>query len=112
MEGKLWVRESFVNETEGYRFGDSDTYETYTDDLGRLFKDMQREYGRCISKSYVDAEGGPRQVGWVFEKWMQYEDAPDYYTRSVWVEVFTVPPQYDRVLVDGTGLHPWNGGTR
>lgn len=82
------VRETYCNETEGYRFGDSEWYEAYTDDKGRLFKDMQKEYGRCSGKMYVEPDG--KQVGWVFVKSMQYEDArskDEVYIREVWVEV-------------------------
>ncbi len=92
----MLIRETFVNETEGYRFGESDPCEPWTDDIGRLFLDMQREYGRCTGKVYVDpAEGGPPiAVGWVFEKRMRYEDARghdpdrDYYKRTVWVTLY------------------------
>ena len=84
----IWVRETFINETKGYRFGDGDWYETYTDDRGRLFRDMQKEYGRCVSKMYIDIENSPpRQVGWVFSKKMQYEDTKEFYVREVWVEI-------------------------
>lgn len=93
-DGYLWVRETFVNETRGYRFGETPAYETYTDDLGRLFRDMQREYGRCVSSMYVDKRDGRTvQTGWVFSKRMQYEDCDETYTREVWVEVFAAEPE-------------------
>jgi hypothetical protein len=96
----IWIQESFVNSTEGYRFGDSDVYETYTDDRSKLFKDMQREYGRCESKIYIDGPDGKAiQVGWVFTKTMDYEDArADWpkerrqYVREVWITLHKAPP--------------------
>jgi hypothetical protein len=53
----LWVTEDYVNTTKGYRCGDSGPYETYTDKPGELFLAMQREYGRCKSKVYLDTAG-------------------------------------------------------
>lgn len=73
--GDLWVRESFVNASEGYRFGDGDWYECYQDSTAKLFRDCQREYGRCVSKMYRDTDAAPVVVGWVFQGWQRYEDA-------------------------------------
>lgn len=88
----MLIREVFVNETKGYQFGESDWYEPFTDDVGRLFLDLQREYGRCRSKVYRDLPtGGAQAIGWVFEKRMEYDDyrghGERYYVRSVWVTV-------------------------
>lgn len=106
MEQNLWIQESFVNATEGYTFGDNPGYETYTDNVGRLFRDMQREYGRCTSKVYRDTENGVQQIGWVFQKRLRYEDArrdwngryseKDYYIREVWVTVHDAPDTVTR----------------
>ena len=49
---------------------------------GAIFRFCQKEYGRCVSGVYV---GEGDQVGWVFEKRMQYEDCNDTYIRQVWV---------------------------
>jgi hypothetical protein len=98
MSENLWVSETFLNKTKDFRFGDTEPYETYTDTIGQLFREMQREYGRCVSRVYTDASGTTKQIGWVFEKRMQYEDARgndterDYYIREVWVTVYTAPP--------------------
>lgn len=94
----LYIRETYINETKGYQFGDANWFEAWTDDLGKLFKSLQKEYGRCVSKMYRDREGKPPlQVGWVFQKTMEYEDnfrrgKRDTYTREVWVEVSSVEP--------------------
>lgn len=89
----LKIQEIFVNLDKGYRFGESDWYEPYTDDLGQLYRSLRCEYGRCIGKVYVDLrEGGAQPVGWVFRKRMEYEDAhrisdPEKrtYLRETWV---------------------------
>jgi hypothetical protein len=89
----LMVKESYVNRTNNYRFGDSEWYEANADDRKELFSDLQQEFGRCTGKIYVDLiSGGARAIGWVFEKKMKYEDArsskpEDFYLREVWVEV-------------------------
>jgi len=90
----LWVSEAHINLSEGYRMGDTEPYESYLtgDQLGRLFRDAQREHGRCVSRVYVDIEDGPAiPVGWVFVKRDEYEDSrPRYddYGRRKPVETF------------------------
>jgi hypothetical protein len=97
----LQIRETFTNETRGYRSDWSEWYEPYTDNIGRLFRGMQREYGRCVGRIYVDAprDGsafgavGSSACGWYFEKKVEYEDSGRFgrprafYTRGVWVEM-------------------------
>ena len=90
---QLWIRETFVNETRGYRFGESEPYETWTSDIGELYRQMRREYGGCVSKMFRDTAEGVQQVGWVFRKRMQYEDCEETYMREVWVEVFSSEPE-------------------
>jgi hypothetical protein len=99
----LEIRETFVNETKGYQFGNSAWYEPYTDNRGRLFRSLQREYGRCVSKVRNEAQGD-KAVGWVFQKRMEYEDARQSwrkedrtYVREVWVEVREVAGEYEEV---------------
>lgn len=92
MENNLFIKETYVNVTKGYNFGNSEWYETFTDETGRLFRSLQKEYGKA-GKMYRDtANGGAKQVGWVFSKRMKYEDADEYYTREVWVEVSKTEP--------------------
>lgn len=89
----LMVDETYVNATEGYIFGGTEApQEAYTDTLGELFRSCQQEFGRCVSKMYRDDHetGEPRQVGWVFQKVMTYEDdRSSTYLREVWVEVYS-----------------------
>lgn len=85
----LQVGEIHINETRGYRLDDENWYAPYTEDVGRLFRDFQKEYGRCVSKVYQDTpDGEPDAIGWVFEKTRMYEDArskEDKYVHQVWV---------------------------
>lgn len=95
MSENIFMSETFINKDKNARFGESGIYESFTDDKGKLFKSLQREYGRCVSRVYVDrADGPPKAIGWVFEKRMQYEDArtngaDSYYVREVWVTLYT-----------------------
>jgi len=83
------VHESYVNATEGYRFGDN-TYEvegTVFEDMtpGEAYRWLVKEYGRCTGKVYRDTESAPLHCGWVFIKRDKYEDTGEPYTREVWV---------------------------
>jgi len=89
----LQIRGTYVNETRGHCLGETGWYEPFTEDKGRLFRDLQREYGRCTSRIYVDTAAGAKPVGWCFKKRMDYEDAhlirdrsDRSYVRAVWVE--------------------------
>lgn len=95
----LQINESWVNETHGHRLGDSGWYAPYTDDIGRLFRDMQREYGRCVSRVYEDGPDGQSwPQGWVFQKRRAYEGARtkgDTYIAETWVTLRHVPDAED-----------------
>lgn len=103
--GTLLVRETYVNATKEYVFGDSgEPQEAWTNSVGELFRACQREFGRCIGKMYRDSDDGPEQVGWVFSKRMAYEDDRDsFYEREVWVEVFTTWEKTVRIKAE----HPF-----
>lgn len=94
----MYISETYTNETKGYQFGESGVFEAWTDDKGKLFKGLQREYGRCISKVHIDTVKGVRTIGWVFEKRMKYDDErsntpEDYYVRHVWVTLHEKKPE-------------------
>lgn len=76
------VHVTLTNETKGYQF--SEYIEDVEDDCtdGQLFRMMQREYGRCTSKIYVDPDA--RSVGWYFEKLQRYEDTNEPYMQGAW----------------------------
>ena len=92
MATKLMMQETFTNETKGHLIDQTDWYEPYTTDRGRLFRDLQKEYGRCTSRVSHDGPNGTKAVGWYFQKRMEYEDwrpgmRDRYYVRGVWVEI-------------------------
>lgn len=65
---ELVASEDFVNLTTETRYGSSDWEETWTDDVGRLYRNAVREYGRCTGHVYSDFSGVSYAVGWVFVK--------------------------------------------
>src|SRR5215831_16183780 len=75
MEGEtsLVVAEDYVDATTETRYGNSGWQEPWTDDVGRLYRDGVREYGRCIGHVYADFSGKSYAVGWVFLKRAEYE---------------------------------------
>lgn len=89
----LFVQESYVNVTAGHRLGESDVFETYTESRGELYRDMQREYGRCTGRVYIDDSNGknPKAIGWVFQKRQQYDDCNERFLMETWVTVHTGP---------------------
>jgi len=94
----LYVQETYVDETREAIFGESSAQEAFTDNVGELFRSCQREYGRCVSRVYVDRlDGTSVAIGWVFSKKMQYEDAKKFYVRSVWVTLYEEPPRTELV---------------
>lgn len=95
----VYIQESYVNATKGYRFGDSDVYESCYSfaEIGKLFRFCQREYGACKSAVYVDTPGDKAtRIGWVFGRRERYEDTGEPYTREVWVTLHTAPDTVTR----------------
>jgi len=102
----LEIKETYLEVTddreEKISCGDSGFYEPFTDDKGKLFKSLQKEFGKCVSKVYRDIypvvlmmekgrlihkeEHTVIQVGWVFESRQKYDRSTETYIREVWVE--------------------------
>jgi len=64
--------------------------------IGEIYRAMQKEYGRCTGKVYIDRredsdpEGTyPRTIaiGWVFEKREKYEDCNKTFIHETWVSL-------------------------
>jgi len=86
----LYIQETYVNGTENHIIGETPVYETWADTPGELFSLLQREYGRCTGKVYIDGPDGEAiPVGWVFCKKQTYSDSPAAYTAETWVTVHT-----------------------
>ena len=88
MANALWVKETWINETEDYMIGESEWYETRysVNELGDLYRSCVKEYGGCVGKVYVDTpDGNADAIGWVFQKNRKYEDVNKNYLASCWV---------------------------
>lgn len=88
----MLIRETYLNKDRDMIFGETGWYEPYTIDKGKLFRSLQKEYGRCVSKVYLDelqVNGMMVAIphGWVFQKKDKYEDTGERYMREVWVSV-------------------------
>jgi hypothetical protein len=102
----MLIQETWTNKTEGYQCGRSDLYEPFTDNIKRLFRSLMKEYGRCVSKVYVDnPDGFAKAIGWVFEKRMKYDDCNEYFIQHTWVTLHKDKPtktiQYHYLELEG-----------
>lgn len=87
----LYIQEEWVNASEGYNLGSSEVYQTRFDDIGNLFRSLQCEYGRCISKVFIGNEN-PIAIGWVFEKRKKYDDCNKTFLLETWVTLHNEKP--------------------
>lgn len=74
-----------VNATEEHSiFSDSEKIlEGWSwDDYYKYFRD---DFGKCIGKVNIDQNNDVIQVGWVFQKLMEYTDAHEKYLQETWV---------------------------
>jgi hypothetical protein len=88
----MLIEEVWINKSKNWNIGNSGQYEPFTDDLGMLYRHLQKEYGRCISKIYIDTKDGAKPVGWVFEKKVRYSDCDDTYLQEAWVTLYESKP--------------------
>ena len=89
-----WIEIQNANQDNEKRFrcGDSGLYEPYTDNIKRLFTSYMREYGRCVSKVYIDTPEGTKAIGWVFQKRTKYADCNKTYLQETWVTLHENEP--------------------
>jgi len=100
----MWIKETFVNETEGYIFSEGDWTYAGTSDLPQLYHSLKSLYGNARNMYRDRPDGRTVKIGWVFEGHATYDDNGEPYKRSVWVEVSITRPK--RIITDITT--PWN----
>lgn len=92
----LFISEAQINKTEGYSMGESDIFETFTDDRGDLFQSLMSEYGRCKGKIYhdnvLDDNGNNLPIGYIFQKRQKYNDSNETFLMETWVTFHVKPP--------------------
>lgn len=94
-EQKLWVKETYINETNRCRIGEVDYYETAYSRTGDLFRALRKEYGKA-QKMYIDCgDDRARQIGWVFTRREKYDDCDETFVRQVWVTVAASAPRFN-----------------
>lgn len=81
------IQETRVNASDNHIVGESEYYEPYETNPLQLFRHLQREYGRCISKLYQDRDGQVLVCGWVFQKRVRYIDDGSDYLCEMWISV-------------------------
>ena len=86
MKKTLLIQETHVDRDADAIVGECDPYAPWTDNIGRLFKSLQREYGRCVSKAYIDPDA--RHIGWVFIKRQRYERSSKTYIAETWITTY------------------------
>jgi hypothetical protein len=88
-----YVNETRVDVNRHCQLGNSGIFRTPFAKVGDLYRDMQKEHGRCTGKMYVDRGGKPVWVGWVFQKRDKYTDSKKSFLLETWVNFYATNPQ-------------------
>lgn len=89
----MLVQETTLNVTGGWIVGESDLQEALTDDVGKLFRLCQNEYGRCVSSVYIDGpDGKAKRIGWTFQKQARFEDTGEPFILETWITLHDEEP--------------------
>jgi hypothetical protein len=101
----LYVEETHVDTKEDCRYWASEIEETDYESVGAIYRAMRSQYGRCVSKVYIDTmQNGVQATGWVFRGKVVNDEnpyrEPYKYVREVWVSVYEeCDPEDPRALV-------------
>jgi hypothetical protein len=94
----MLIQEEYIEITADnkiYSLGESGLFEPFIDNILQLFRTFQSEYGKCISKLYIDLpDSDAHPVGWIFEKRVKYSDSKETYLQQVWVTLHDDEPEY------------------
>ena len=91
-ERRYRVHDEQINLEDTIFDPDSDTL------YGDIFRDSQKEYGRCVSKVYVETSDKVKHIGWVFEKKLPYDGDADRYDHSYIQEVWVTLLDKDETI--------------
>ena len=84
----IQTKETYINRTRGCTIGEEEWRDCFFQNGKNLFKSLQKQYGRCESKIYIDVpmgDGTFRTVscGWVFSKYKKEES----FILETWIEL-------------------------
>jgi hypothetical protein len=92
----MFASEDYIqidNDGKRWNCGESGVYEVFTDDVGRLFRSLQHEHGRCKGSVMVTRSDEDIKVGWVFEKRRRFTDCDETYLAETWVTLHDSMPE-------------------
>jgi hypothetical protein len=87
----LWAEFNYRNATQNWNCG-QEVVETRFSDRNELYHSCLREYGRCIGSVYVEKQGKPQRIGWIFQKRQKYDDCNETYIAETWVSILKSEP--------------------
>lgn len=79
-----------VNVTDKGSTGKSPPFTSRAETPGEFFQEMQKAYGRCNSKVFIDRRSEDDtldsiHIGWVFERRMPYHDSEETFLQHTWI---------------------------
>lgn len=89
----MYVQETWIDRTDDCLLGEGEVYESFTDNVGELFKSLQKESGKCIGKLHLGHKGEILTIGWVFLRKEKYTDCNKTYLRETWVTLHDELPK-------------------
>jgi hypothetical protein len=90
----MMMRETCIDTETGTQIHESDVYEPFTQEIGKLYRSCVRSWGRCVGKVYIDRlDGKINSCGWVFIKRVKYENSKGTYLQETWVTLHEKQPE-------------------
>ncbi len=86
----IYAQEQWINATEGYSFGDSGVYETFTDSIENCLEVVNMNTEGVCSMTWRLKTKNPERIGWIFEKKRKYTDTNEEYLCETWVSLHTI----------------------
>lgn len=80
----IYLEEDYLNVDKDYFLCETIRTDVSHKEPTSLFRDLQRQHGRCISSVYVDRASGAVKIGWIFEKRVKYTDVDETFLMQTW----------------------------
>jgi hypothetical protein len=94
---KIYLQETYINATKGYRIDETQVFESRFDSKAETFVAYRKQYGKPVSKVYIDTtdKNKLKSIGWVFQKKEKYTDCNDTYLQETWITLHSKPPTHN-----------------